>query len=269
MKCNKCGYENNDKAKFSNISKKKKIIIGVLLMIVLIGCIGGYLHYDNYKYQTGYNLTEDKKLSNINKQLTKNNYEGAETLVDNYFADNLDLRDFYIIRIKLCQVNQITSLNDLTEEQKRISINEQLAKHNYDEAISLLDSYFPNNSGYLNKVKMCRDKNFSSLDGAEQLIEKNDRETKREEKEAKDKQDAEYKEKADIANEILRKNEEEIRKTKGVSIGMTKSEVLASSWGKPKDINKTTTKYGTNEQWVYSGNRYLYFDNGILTSIQN
>ncbi|WP_211147016.1 hypothetical protein [Paenibacillus dokdonensis] len=54
-----------------------------------------------------------------------------------------------------------------------------------------------------------------------------------------------------------------------VSIGMTKEEVLASTWGKPKDINKTTTANYVSEQWVYSGYRYLYFENGILTTIQN
>lgn len=55
---------------------------------------------------------------------------------------------------------------------------------------------------------------------------------------------------------------------KNPTIGMTKSEVENSTWGKPKKINKTTTSYGIHEQWVYYGNKYLYFDNGILTSIQ-
>ena len=51
-------------------------------------------------------------------------------------------------------------------------------------------------------------------------------------------------------------------------IGMTKAEVRKSLWGEPEDINKTTTAYGTREQWVYSGYRYIYFENGIVTSIQ-
>lgn len=54
----------------------------------------------------------------------------------------------------------------------------------------------------------------------------------------------------------------------GVSIGMTKSEALASNWGKPNDINRTTTANGTEEQWVFDGG-YLYFTNGKLTAIQN
>jgi len=53
-----------------------------------------------------------------------------------------------------------------------------------------------------------------------------------------------------------------------VWIGMT-SEMAKYSWGYPKDINSTTTAYGTSQQWVYGSGRYLYFENGILTTIQN
>lgn len=56
---------------------------------------------------------------------------------------------------------------------------------------------------------------------------------------------------------------------KGVNIGMTKAQVLASMWGKPQSINTTTSAYGNREQWVYGGRSYLYFENGILTTIQN
>lgn len=51
-------------------------------------------------------------------------------------------------------------------------------------------------------------------------------------------------------------------------IGMTKSQAEESTWGKPNKINKTTTAYGTSEQWVYGNGKYLYFDNGKLISIQ-
>lgn len=55
----------------------------------------------------------------------------------------------------------------------------------------------------------------------------------------------------------------------GVHVGMTKAEVLRSSWGRPRAINRTITSGHVSEQWVYGGNNYLYFDNGILTGIQN
>ncbi len=57
-------------------------------------------------------------------------------------------------------------------------------------------------------------------------------------------------------------------KLKEPSIGMTKKEAENSTWGKPKKINTTVTSYSTHEQWVYGNGRYLYFDDGILTSIQ-
>ena len=55
------------------------------------------------------------------------------------------------------------------------------------------------------------------------------------------------------------------------AIGMTADEVLASTWGEPSDINRTTTQYGVSEQWVYkSGSemKYIYLDDGIVTAIQ-
>jgi hypothetical protein len=50
-------------------------------------------------------------------------------------------------------------------------------------------------------------------------------------------------------------------------LGMTTSEVLLTSWGKPIDKRSTGSSNGTTEVWVYPGNRTLYFFNGKLTNI--
>lgn len=78
----------------------------------------------------------------------------------------------------------------------------------------------------------------------------------------------EYKqyEKAETARAIAA--EAKIKKSQGVVIGMTTGDVLASSWGRPKKVNKTTRASGENQQWVYDGG-YLYFENGILRTIQH
>lgn len=52
------------------------------------------------------------------------------------------------------------------------------------------------------------------------------------------------------------------------AIGMSVEELKNSRWGEPEEINKTTTKYGASEQWVYSGYRYVYVDNGVVTGVQ-
>ncbi len=72
------------------------------------------------------------------------------------------------------------------------------------------------------------------------------------------------------AEEAKRLAEEKAyKKSQGVSLGMTQQDVLDSSWGRPSDVNRTTSVYGTDEQWCYGNGNYLYFEDGILTSIQN
>lgn len=56
-----------------------------------------------------------------------------------------------------------------------------------------------------------------------------------------------------------------------IRIGMSREEVRAS-WGAPNDINRTVTANNVSEQWVYGSirnRRYAYFDNGLLTAIQD
>lgn len=60
----------------------------------------------------------------------------------------------------------------------------------------------------------------------------------------------------------------ELNKPKEPAIGMTKEQILNSTWGSPNKKNVTENAYGTHEQWVYDKGRYIYFDNGIVTSIQ-
>lgn len=51
-----------------------------------------------------------------------------------------------------------------------------------------------------------------------------------------------------------------------IAIGWTAAAVR-ESWGEPGRINRTITRAGTQEQWVYR-NAYVYVDNGRVTAIQ-
>lgn len=52
-------------------------------------------------------------------------------------------------------------------------------------------------------------------------------------------------------------------------IGMDTSDIiLKTNWGVPDKKNKTETKHGTSEQWMYENRGYLYFESGKLTAIQ-
>lgn len=49
--------------------------------------------------------------------------------------------------------------------------------------------------------------------------------------------------------------------------GMTQEQCV-KAWGEPQKVNQTVTASGVDQQWVYSDQRYLYLDNGVLRAIQ-
>lgn len=53
-----------------------------------------------------------------------------------------------------------------------------------------------------------------------------------------------------------------------IRIGMSK-DACKLSWGEPDDINTSRGSWGVHEQWVYPKNRYVYFENGKLSAIQD
>ncbi|MBT2290201.1 hypothetical protein J7E73_13825 [Paenibacillus albidus] len=52
------------------------------------------------------------------------------------------------------------------------------------------------------------------------------------------------------------------------AIGENREQLKTSSWGLPNDINKTVTENNVSEQWVYGDGKYVYLENGIVTTIQ-
>ncbi|PIC98818.1 hypothetical protein [Sporosarcina sp. P29] len=56
---------------------------------------------------------------------------------------------------------------------------------------------------------------------------------------------------------------------KNPTLGMSKDEVLKSTWGEPDKVNRTVTSYSQREQWVYPNYKYLYFTDEILTAFQD
>lgn len=58
-----------------------------------------------------------------------------------------------------------------------------------------------------------------------------------------------------------------------VAIGMTSEEVI-QSWGRPSKVNRTITRGGSSEQWIYrrggtGRDQYVYLENGVVRTIQS
>lgn len=58
--------------------------------------------------------------------------------------------------------------------------------------------------------------------------------------------------------------------SKSISLGMSQDDVIAIM-GRPSTINRSVGSWGVHEQWVYKNSKikYIYIENGILSSWQN
>jgi hypothetical protein len=70
----------------------------------------------------------------------------------------------------------------------------------------------------------------------------------------------------DRQSDALRREQDRFERG-GIRVGMTKQQVLNSSWGQPDRIHTATTGAGLREQWVYGTNN-LFFEEGVLTAVQ-
>ena len=70
----------------------------------------------------------------------------------------------------------------------------------------------------------------------------------------------------DTQQEAARHEEERFSRG-GIRVGMTKQQVLNSSWGQPDSIHSASLGLRPREQWVYGRNN-LFFEDGVLTAVQ-
>lgn len=190
-------------------------------------------------------------INKANKYIQEQKYIEAYDLLGTVIKDNKDINK----EITDLATNKQNEIKEQMLQQVITQGQEKINKQEYSSAKTLLGKY----------------KDFGNQTIVD-MYNKATNEVNRIEAEKKAQEEAERKARAkkEAEERARREAEEKARKKReGVTIGMTKQDVLDSSWGKPKYINTTTTRYGVREQWVYGGGNYLYFENGILTSIQN
>lgn len=312
MKCTKCGYENNDNAKFcndcgeklyedkekqvhidnapikeeksinnkakpSNLSKRIKIMIGFIIPFVFIIIVG--LIYANtlkpqevfeqFSSNSGTALEQYDKLSDKNKDVVN---ASIKNRLDKAYDDNTDNAT---MQQTIDMYKDISNMKDYLQEMRdksyfRViynknedSINKKggLEKMGRFELESLMKEY--------EEIKPTSDFYSNSLEKIELIKKELPRADKEYIKDSKEKYGVNLTQTYFEPGDTIKKEIETQTIKKEPQIGMTRDEAIDSTWGKPSDINKTTTKYGTHEQWVYGGNRYLYFEGNKLTTIQN
>ena len=231
----------------------KKALIGSVLLIILIG-VALYFILENKKLNKDevsetspeveeildYSDEELEKLKNTEQQfITHYNNKKYDTVILHY-------RNVFL-----------SNMNNLKPTKEIIELYNKSVKKIFDNA-----SEFPSRDYDELHFKNLNKETVTFIEskfGKEIEEHKEDMEQLENERE---KQKIERRE----SNERERLLQE--KASRGVTIGMTKDDVLLSSWGAPSNINKTVNANGTSEQWVYDNYNYLYFENGILTSIQ-
>ncbi|AVM24336.1 hypothetical protein [Bacillus pumilus] len=183
-----------------------------------------------------HNLTEeDRKLIQLIKEEKFDEVISKTSELNNVFQ-----KDYYFI------ASAFKKNKDLNEKKANV---ENYDSYAYIEA--MLDKVkYSNDHSDLNFKQFKKD-NLDKIKSLETLKNQN---------EVKDKNETEeYERKKQIEDRTLN--------PQSISIGMTEDDVLINGWGRPTKVNTNITKNRTLKQWVYKGNKYLYFEDGILTSI--
>lgn len=124
---------------------------------------------------------------------------------------------------------------------------------------STYDLYFEK---YGNKWSLTYKKTYFGLNFQEWYCLSNDKLLRYQEEEQKLSSD-------DIVFSYVKVSEDtNVASLKEPQIGMTADEVKRSTWAAPSDVNTTTTAMHTYEQWCYSNYKYIYFEDGVVVSIQ-
>ncbi|MFP3418099.1 hypothetical protein R0K30_01980 [Bacillus sp. SIMBA_154] len=183
-----------------------------------------------------HNLTEeDRRLIRLIKEEKFDEVISKTSELNNVFQ-----KDYYFI------ASAFKKIKDLNEKKADV---ENYDSYAYIEA--MLDKVKYSNDHSDLKFKQIKKDNLDKIKSLETLKTKN---TKLDKNEIE-----EYERSKQIEDRTLN--------PQIVSIGMTEDDVLLNGWGRPTKVNTNFTKNRTLKQWVYKGNKYLYFENGILTSI--
>lgn len=234
----KSGNDDEKLIKMLNNIRKDKIVYNSSSILSKIE--DRYLIADSYS-----DINKTKKY--VEEQKYKEAYDLLGKIITNNKEKNQDIVDI--------ATNKQNEIKDKAFGQIFAMGQEKINAQEYSSAQSLLSNYKDLGNQLILDMYNIATNEVNRIE-AEEQARKEAEQREREKREAEEQARKEAEEKAR-------------KKSQGVYIGMTQQDVLDSSWGKPKDINKTIGAWGVHEQWVYGNGNYLYFEDGILTSIQN
>lgn len=227
---------------------KKSILFILGTVVILSGCVQNKVTEESSNTKT-VTANEETSSANDRHKLTEEDRKLIRLIKEEKFDEVISKtaelkevfqKDYYFI------ASAFKKNKELNEKKTNV---ENYDSYAYIEA--MLDKVKHSNAHTDLKYKQIKKDNLDRIKSLENLKNQNA---------ARDKNEIdEYERKKQIEDRSLNPQD--------VSIGMTEDDVLLNGWGRPTKVNTNVTKNRTLKQWVYKGNKYLYFEDGILTSI--
>ena len=260
---------------------KKISIIGIVILIGIVGIVSMYYSNKNSKYRY--------KTNTIEQNLKDNKFSQAEANIKNFGLKEEDVKK---LNDKVKKEKKIVIVKKDIESSLRYlyALKKESNKNSATALIYDFDSYMETVDE--KNIEKCKTLGMSEyLIGQEGSylsylrdfgIDKNEviRISKLEKDERKDilhnneivkkqiKANEEGAE-AQIKDDTEAFEVEEALKSSFPYIGMTEEDLRKCAWGQPEDVKTTTTTYGTSKQSCYSGYKFVYVEDGVVTTIQD
>lgn len=238
------------------LNNLRGIMLLAFLFLVLTGCSQETLTKP---------LNQQDIITQATLKLSKKDYTGTLSLVRKDVEDYIHSHygDAQLYNIKPDMPKSMQQLYDIYCYVKTIELEKN---QNYPEALQSI-SYIDSIGDVITSADVTNVRTRIETQIKNEEKEKAERAEKEKKKHEEQVEKEAEKEGSDDVESQQNSYEEEIKLEP--EIGMTSEEVLNSTWGRPKDINRTRTEYGTHEQWVYNIGKYIYLDDGIVTTIQD
>ncbi|MDL0429340.1 hypothetical protein ABEQ76_03435 [Bacillus velezensis] len=221
----------------------KKLLLSALLICLLFGCS----NQEAESEKTNKNLAENNNIKkhNLNDKdrrfinLIKGN-KFDQVIKETRDSNDDFTKDYYFIASAYKKIKFL--------ESKEVSVDNYYTYSYIDAMLDKVIYVKSHDSLNFKKVKESNRKKLKSLEESKKIADENrENEIEKEEK----------------IKEINERTED----PQNVKIGMTPEEVLTNGWGRPLRVKTIINQKRTLEQWEYKGNKYLYFEDGVLDSI--
>ncbi|MBU3114337.1 hypothetical protein [Clostridium lacusfryxellense] len=236
------------------LKRKSKTIVATILLLVIIAIIPFLINQNKNN-----NIAKANRQANIDALKVQSDKYLNDGDIDNALAMYRKIEGLENDATVQRNINDLVKIKGITNDINLVQTAKLAPIHEYEQTLIRCNEILDiKESKYFQTFKNDTETKIKSIDDlyAKLNIAKRDKVITKKDISIKS-------EDTNVEKEDLN-----IRK-KEPYIGMTEKNLLLCLWGRPEDINTTTTTYGVSKQYCYSDYRFVYVKDGIVTTIQD